>query len=236
MTTRDICPPDHSHGLNGTCYVTHKCGCDECREWARDYQFWRGHMHAAGHQLLVDPTGTRRRLQALIALGWSMQELADQLRDGRGNVRRWVAWERPVNRNTAKRIADLFNSLCMTVPPERTPHETATRRRTRALAERNNWQPPLAWDDIDNDPAPATTDPTADIVDDIAVALAVRGERVTLTRDERHIAVTTLNRVRGYDDQVIAKMLGVSDKTIARDREHLGLPAAVGPDRERIAS
>lgn len=26
-----VCPPDHKHGINSTCYYRHKCRCDDCR-------------------------------------------------------------------------------------------------------------------------------------------------------------------------------------------------------------
>lgn len=33
-----ICPADHAHGVNLTCYITHRCGCDECVRAAALYR------------------------------------------------------------------------------------------------------------------------------------------------------------------------------------------------------
>ena len=30
-----ICPPEHKHGVNGTCYAHHKCRCEGCVATAR---------------------------------------------------------------------------------------------------------------------------------------------------------------------------------------------------------
>jgi plasmid maintenance system antidote protein VapI len=32
---RKVCPPDHKHGATGTCYASHFCRCDDCREGHR---------------------------------------------------------------------------------------------------------------------------------------------------------------------------------------------------------
>lgn len=32
------CPADHAHGANLTCYITHRCGCDECVRTASLYR------------------------------------------------------------------------------------------------------------------------------------------------------------------------------------------------------
>lgn len=32
-----VCPPDHDHALKGTCYSTHHCRCDACREGKYSY-------------------------------------------------------------------------------------------------------------------------------------------------------------------------------------------------------
>lgn len=199
----------------------------------------------------VDARGTIRRLQALVAIGWSLAEIARRLGLIDRNVQR-LLHEKRVTASTAKKISAIYEQLWNAQPPTHTPTARAMVARAKARAKAAGWVPPLAWDDIDTDPAPPDSavdeleqepadrvdGPDADdlYVDEIAVALAVRGEQVNLTREERHLAVTTLNRYRGYDDPTIAKMLGVSDKTIARDREYLHLPAAVGPDRQRIAS
>ena len=81
--TVHICPPDHAHAATATCYTGHACRCQPCRDAGTEYKYWRSHMVAAGRtdllDLIVDATGTRRRLQALQALGHSGVTLAHHL-------------------------------------------------------------------------------------------------------------------------------------------------------------
>lgn len=238
MSTRTTCPPDHKHGETLTCVTQHACHCTDCMGTRREYAYWLRHMHAAGRtelipHRLVPATGTRRRIEALMTLGWSQTALAGILGSRQAQVSLWCTINH-VAASSHERVAELYKRLQDVTPPTTTTSQRMSVHRTLALAQRRAYARPIDWDDIDNDDAPQTGIPVD--VDELAVELAVDGYRVALTRAERHIAVTTLNRDRGYDDQVIARMLGVSDKTIARDREYLNLPAAVGPDGERIAA
>lgn len=303
MSVRPVCPPDHKHGANTTCYTGHRCGCHECKqantdraaratrlqaygrwlnarmnpepvaehvrhlmEFGYSYQqiaaaaginegtpyklahgklkfvFGRvGHGILAIHpniddlgpHTLIPSRGVQRRIQALATNGWCIQAIATRLGLSRATLSHTI-WRTHVEVRTHRAIADAYEQLWNTEPPRTGQYADRTIRKTIDHADRLGWLPPLAWDDIDNDPEPPAGEAAG--IDEIAIALAVHGERVKLTREERHIAVTTLNRDRGYDDQVIASMLLVSDKTIGRDREFLGLPAAVGPDKQRIAS
>ena len=116
--------------------------CVQCRTWraaaAADYKRRRYLAHSP---LMVDSTGTRRRLQALAALGWSSTDLARLLGVVQSTVNHWS--RRPhVHLRTARRVADLYEQLSMQVGP--TP-------KARAYALRCGWPPPLAWgDDIDS--------------------------------------------------------------------------------------
>ena len=168
-----------------------------------------------------------------MAIGWSQSAIARHLNGRQAQVSLWLAID-TVQATTHAAVAALYDRLQDVAPPTSTTPERMSVNRTLALAQRREYARPIDWDDIDNDDAPQTGIPVD--VDEVAIALAVSGQQIKLTRAERHIAVTTLNRDRGYDDQLISRMLGVADKTIARDREYLGLPAAVGPDGQRIAS
>ena len=94
----------------------------------------------------------------------------------------------------------------------------------RRLAERHGWLPPLAWDDPDTDPEPPAVDRDLELVDDIAVALALQGDGPRLTPAERRICVRTL-WARRYSDNLIAATIRCDAKTVGRIREELELPA-----------
>lgn len=94
--------------------------------------------HGSSH-----PAGTRRRLQALIALGWSTGEIGRRLGIKRQNVNAWLATDtQAVHAATVRRVRDVYDELWDATPPEGQP---ATRARNRAA--RAGWAPPAAWDD-----------------------------------------------------------------------------------------
>lgn len=234
--SRSVCPPDHQHDATSTCYTSHDCGCGPCTQANTERSFYRRHMIAAGRddvfEKIVEARGVNRRLQALVALGYSAQRLGWRLGVSRDQVLLWLTRDR-VTLTTHERIAALYDELSDTRPAEETPGDKASVRRARNWAARRGYARPIDWDDIDLDEAPQAEQEV--LVDEVAVQLALEGTRVKLTRAERHVAVTTLNG-RRYNDQEIAEMLRVSDKTIARDREFLGLPAHPEPYEERFAA
>lgn len=134
------------------------------------HEVWR---YAADGQK-VDPTGTARRLQALIALGWTSRELSARLGIFESNLPAILHAQRHTTAGFARKVADLFNKLQLTPG-------TSTRSRNRAA--RNGWAMPLAWDEnsIDDPAAEPVTDPavTEPALDDIAVE---RGVHWLLTR------------------------------------------------------
>lgn len=89
-----------------------------------------------------DGTGTRRRIQALSAIGWSQTHCAQRLGWQVGNLNT-ITHGRcgNVTADTARKIAALYTELVAT------PGNCDRARRT---AQRNGWVSPLAWDDIDD--------------------------------------------------------------------------------------
>lgn len=219
-----ICPADHAHaaGEKLTCYAAHRCRCDECRELAAAYDSWRAHMHRTGQPLMVDATGTHRRLQALMAIGWSLPAIAARLGDRGPNIRRVLLAPR-LTRRFADRIAAVYEDLCMIRPVGHDRTSIAAIARTRIFAARRGWLPPLAWDDIDNDPQPAAADNDAE-VDQVAVDLAIAGKHVRLTPAERRACVAILH-AKHYSDGLIAETIGCASKTVERIRGELSLAA-----------
>lgn len=176
----------------------------------------------------VDSTGTRRRLQALIYSGWSVQRLADTAGVDRQALDAALAQHDVVAR-TARTVRDLYEQLWDTPPAAANPGEARGITLARHRAAKQSWAPPMAWDDdtIDDPDAlpahliePETGTPG---IDEVKVTLAIAGQRPgNLTRAERWVAVEHL-AAQGLSDLAIAQRLGVSDKTILRDRQDLGL-------------
>ncbi len=223
-----VCAPDDRHGEDANCYTNHRCRCDECRTYAREHRYWLFHLHRAGKLspgAARDARGVRRRLEALMAIGWSMPLVAERIGVHRSLTLRWLEAD-AVEASTISRVAAAYDELCHEQPPTGTHIQRGIANRTRRLAIERGYVDPQWWVDIDTDDDPPADD-DAEIVDVVAIELAVNGARVTLTTSERHEAVRQLN-ARGYYDGVIARMLGVNEKTVARDRDRLGL-AAITP-------
>jgi hypothetical protein len=101
----------------------------------------------------VSSVGAVRRVRALQALGWSVPRIAAET--GLNHRQIYSLHRYPtVYLRTHKVIADVYERLAMRFPPERTTSERHSATKTRRHAQRNGWPPPLAWDDIDTDPAP----------------------------------------------------------------------------------
>lgn len=97
----------------------------------------------------VDATGTRRRLQALMWLGWSATYLAERLGMDRSFIRK-VTSRAQVEGTTARAVRELFEALSGSSPPAQDRYERANATRMRRFAEARGWVPPMAWDDIDD--------------------------------------------------------------------------------------
>lgn len=132
--------------------------------------------------------GLQRRLRALSVLGWSMEAISAEM-NGAAHVDTLKRMRRESTRKiilpeTRDAIVAVYEALSMRPAPE-----GSSARLTRTLALRQGWLPPLAWDDIDRDDAPATY--AADKggrcsqVDHVLVDRALAGQRVKLTTAER---------------------------------------------------
>jgi hypothetical protein len=169
----------------------------------------------------VPALGTRRRLQALARLGWSLAQQADQLSRRPASLRRSMASD-TVTADTAHAVAVLYARLETTGPPELTAEQRAAADAVRREALPHGWPPPLAWDDIDTDPAPPATPPAATKhdIDDIAIERAIAGDGVTydqLTSDEQQTVVEVLTD-RGQSLRGIAAQLRTTKRTVSRRR------------------
>lgn len=174
--------------------------------------------HATRSQ--VDATGTRRRLQALVALGWTFGQLATELERTVSNLKRTLRthW---VTADTAVRVAAVYERLWDSRPDQSSPSSRAAANAARAHAREHGWPPPLAWNDIDTDPAPPDAGNPANLdidLDEIAIERAMAGDHcVRLTAAERIEAVHRLS-ARGRSIATIAELLSTSKRTVSRHR------------------
>lgn len=98
------------------------------------------------------PVGVQRRMQALMAIGYSGARLGAMIGSGREAIRDLAQRDvQFVQTEFAERVVTLYAELAY-VPPA--PSRAVTRTRNRA--QRSGWAPPAAWDDIDLDDEPAT--------------------------------------------------------------------------------
>ena len=124
---------------------------------------------------LVDPAGTRRRLQALVATGWTQSALARRLGVLPANLPKIVHGGRSAIRvATRDAVRALYDELWDQPPPALTPAERGARTRALTLAAAHCWPPPMAWDDdLIDDPVaqPAGTHWTYPFTPDTASAV-----------------------------------------------------------------
>lgn len=148
---------------------------------------------------LVDATGTRRRLQALMTVGWPAVRLGALLNLHPVYVRQ-IQRQPKVYATTAHAMAVTYNKLW----DKRPEHHGITQQaanRSRNYGRANGWAPPAAWDD--------------DALDDPNRGPAM-GD-VTLARNElaayRRTEVEFLDSC-GVSDHDIAARLDIALKTV----------------------
>lgn len=123
----------------------HEPACQPCKDgWADWHRAYDARVYLARGLLQIDATGTRRRIRALMWMGWSQESIGRQLGVTSPAVRGWLRG-RSVLRTTAGRVAELYDRLwCVPGPNVKAHHYAAAR----------GWPSPLAWDDDEiDDPA-----------------------------------------------------------------------------------
>jgi len=132
----------------------------------------------------VDATATRRRLQALVARGYSQAALAARLGIQRSNFGQAAAGK--VTAATERAVSDLYDELWNVPPDESTHRARISVSRARNYARARGWCPPLAWDDdtiADPEAGPAegwqrsARVPLAERAEDAAEVIAWEGGR-----------------------------------------------------------
>ncbi len=147
----------------------------------------------------VDAAGSRRRLQALVAAGWSGRVLATLLPMQPGHLNRILRGRPTVAAATARRVRQLYDKLWDQPPGEATRGQRISAAKARGHAARHNWPPPLAWDD--------------DTIDDPA-AQPYPWRRPRARRSADLAADAADLAARGYTRTQISERLGVSRNTL----------------------
>lgn len=149
---------------------------------------------------LVDGTGTRRRLQALVAIGWPQMTLARLAGVDKLTVNDQVLERVPTAYGaTARAVRDLYDQL-WNVDPETRGVTRRWSEHARALAARRRWAPPAAWDD-DTIDSPAATPDLGEHV----------GRYVSIAEDAHWLIDE-----HGYTRQQVAMRLGVTKRHLER--------------------
>lgn len=157
-------------------------------------------LDAVADGALVDATGTRRRLQALIVVGWSGSKLADRL--GMTVANFWAALDcAQVTARRARAVRALYDEIWDQAPPEGDHRSRIAASRARNMAARRGWPPPLAWDDD------RICDPTA---------VPQRGEEVPRAVAHAENADELIRQ--GYTVEQAVERLGISRSTLERAR------------------
>lgn len=155
---------------------------------------------------MVPAIGTRRRIQALKAIGHSGADIGARLGTTYQAVHKLEHSAAPtVFATTAVAVRRVFDEMCMTQPTGY--HAT----RIRNQATRRGYAPPLAWDDIDDpDEQPNLGGNSVDHIDHVIVDRLLAGERVVSSSAEK---VEAMRRwlAAGGSERSLCRMHGWKD-------------------------
>ncbi|GAA4175968.1 hypothetical protein [Gryllotalpicola koreensis] len=170
----------------------------------------------------IPSTGARRRIEALIAVGWSLAAQAEEMGlYGPQMVR--LLRSTQITSDLNRRIGEHYSRLWNQNPPMTNQYERRAYKGALKWAKEKGFVAPLAWDDIDNDPEPPLSE-VAPICDEVKVDLAMEGKSVTLNRLERELLVRKAHDLRWSDNRT-ADVSGIDSRTVLRIRRDLGIDA-----------
>ncbi len=187
--------------------------------------------------VLVGAAGTRHRVQALVAGGWSQAQLASQLMTSPGHVGALLRDER-VTAATAAAVRGLYERLWSQPPPEDDHRTRIAASRARNYAAARGWAPPMAWDDEELDkpdgrPArgwhrtASTRRPAAELAEDAAELF-----RQDYTREQ---AATRLGVTAGALERAIGRTRRAAEAEHEAQRARFAQTAPPGREYEAEA-
>jgi hypothetical protein len=178
---------------------------------------------------LVDATGTIRRLQALVYMGYPAAELMRKMDTNPSYAYRMMTHPLVIEATRIK-VAELFDDIWNVEPTAHTAEEAHHIRRARIRAREQGWVGPLGWEDIDDPNEEPDRSSVVDIkgpsnnrIDEDAIESSIRGEKPRLSPRERREVITVLNE-RRWSARQIGDHIGCAARTVDRVRKELGLP------------
>lgn len=175
--------PAVRHGTP-TAYQAYGCRCPDAIAAQARYRKRLRHEKHSGRERRVDATGARRRIQALMAIGWSSREIMRRLGYSDGSV--WLYYADHLNVATIEKIRALYEDLWDKPGPSKW---------TRTFAANRGFLPPLAWDEEAIDDPSASADLGGDGVDYDPVVV----ERLAAGADWTAIGATRPERLAAAD-------------------------------------
>lgn len=130
-----FCPPDHKHGVTGTCYQKHKCRCYDCRGNRARQERERTHRARTGTtQEYVNAIRVVPRIMQLTREGWTyadIETVSGVSVPTLSRIMRGVTQR--VERETAEALLGTHPNMRGRAPAPRKVDATGTVRRLRAL-------------------------------------------------------------------------------------------------------
>lgn len=129
------------HKICAACSKANRIQMDDYRK--------RVYLHG-GRSLMVPSAGTRRRLQALQAMGWNFREVGKKIGADSSALSNIASVSNinvyrvkmKVYPETAEKVTAVYDEMAMIPPPDDWLH-----RRTATMARDRGYLPPLCWDD-----------------------------------------------------------------------------------------
>lgn len=162
----------------------------------------------------------RTHLRALVALGWSMNQLGTRLGMKHGNnAHLIITGDRVLARETVDRAEALFRELAMTPPPESNQRERISASRARKYARLEGWPPPLALEDLDQH-----EDLVVDLVDlvdvdEVAIQRRMNGDRTVALSTAENVELVRRWRASGRPMNECARVTGLKPERYRVDAE-----------------
>lgn len=205
----------------------------------------------------IDASPTKRRLQALVAHGYSLNMICEAFE--------WEPYwldstlrETTVQTSVATYVARLYPGLAFAKPTYSTERRKSEALREQADAHARGWLGPLDYDDIERGivaedgpaftliapdaaiapiewPANGPADEEQDYVDAVAIELAIEGKHPRLTLREREEAIARMQAL-GIGNTVIADHVGMTYKEFWKVYLNGGQAEAQKPKAEPTAA
>lgn len=219
---RATCPSRRGHATASD-YDHHGCRCPGPRTastHARQQRGRPGHVRRPAGPALVDSTGTRRRVEALYALGWPRAKLAAEL----GQSRPHVLYVRRVSPRVRAAVATVVAVLYDQLRDVPGPSDTCA-----AKARFLGYAPPAAWPANSIDDPAATPWPVPVVEADWVVVerLLADGPRPHPLHEVDAREFAAVATVRGWPVTQIADRVGRGNRWVRETLTAQAEPAAL---------